>query len=182
MKWNLLIFDCDGVLVDSEPIANRIFAEQVVKLGFPMTPYEATRRFAGIQMSKAIDQVEELLGRSVPGDFETTFRSLSFEAFKHELQPVDGILDVLSKLVGNFCLASNGPRNKIELNLSLTGLDQYFGGRIFSAYELNVWKPDPEFYLKVAENMQVHPSECVVVEDTSFGATAAFEAGIRVLG
>ncbi len=182
MKWKLIIFDCDGVLVDSEVIASRILTEQVVKLGYPMSPSEAIHRFAGIQMAKAIEIVEEKLGRPVPADFESTFRDASFKAFKKELQPIRGVEKVLDKLNGDVCVASNGPRNKIELNLNLTGLAEYFGDNIFSAYELKVWKPDPEFYLRVAKTMQVQPGECVVIEDTHFGAASAFHAGIRVLG
>ncbi len=178
----LVIFDCDGVLVDSETIGKRVFAEEVVKLGVPLSTTEAVERFAGIQMAEAIRQVESMLGSSVPANFEQNYRARSFDAFREELKPIAGVHDVLDQLDRPFCVASNGPRNKIELNLSITGLLPYFQDRIYSAYEIGVWKPDPGFYLGVVQDFGVDASECMVIDDTVFGATAAFHAGMHVLG
>ena len=182
MNWKLLIFDCDGVLVDSEGIANRVFAEQVVGLGISMTTEEAAKRFTGIKMSKSIDYVEELLGHPVPVEFLTDYRRRSFEAFRQELQPIKGIEELIKKLDKPFCVASNGPRNKVELNLSITNLLPYFEENIFTAYEIGKWKPDPEFYLSVANQMGCSPEECIVVEDSKFGVKAGHVAGMKVMG
>lgn len=180
MNIELIIFDCDGVLVDSETIANRVFVEEALKLGVSISTEEAVEKFTGTSMSECIAYVETMLGDTVPDNFLQTYRERSFEAFRQELQPVKGIKSVLNQLQLPFCVASNGPRDKIELNLKLTGLSDYFANRIFTAYEIGKYKPDPHFYLTVAEQMNTPPSLCVVVEDSMAGVKAAKGAGMKV--
>ena len=106
----------------------------------------------------------------------------SFEAFANEIQAVEGVESIIQRLDRPYCLASNAPRAKVELNLRTTGLMPYFEDRIFSAYELKIWKPDPAFYLTVARTMGYAPEDCIVIEDSKFGVRAAHQAGIRVFG
>lgn len=182
MNYKLVIFDCDGVLVDSEGIAARVFTEEVQKLGYQLSIEEFHRVLAGGNLNKSIAYVEKQLGKTVPTDFVATYRKQSFEAFEKEIQPIEGIENILKQLSKPFCLASNAPRSKIELNLNKTKLISYFQDRIFSAYELEIWKPDPQFYLTVAKTMGYSPEDCIVVEDSRYGVRAAHQAGIRVLG
>ena len=189
MSYELIIFDCDGVLVDSEELSNRVFAEEARKLGSKLTDQEAEDYFAGTSLKHCMEYVEKELGKALPKDFEETYRQKSFEAFERELQPVQGIRNVLEQLNIPFCVASNGPASKVEFNLKLTGLFHFFEpvlpsgkNRIFSAYDLNVWKPDPTLFLTAAKTMNTHPSKCLVVEDSPSGVKAGVAAGMMVLG
>ncbi len=183
MNWDLLIFDCDGVLVDSEPIGNKVIAEELARLGIEIPFDEIVDKFVGGYLDDSLKAVEEMSGIKIPLDeFVPRYRQRSFERFKQELQPVAGIPDIVQKLRKPFCVASNGPRNKIELNLSITKLLPFFKGKIYSAYELDTWKPDPAFYLTVSRQMGVTPEKCVVIEDSHYGVKSAVDAGIRVFG
>ena len=181
MPYQLIIFDCDGVLVDSEDITSRVFLREVAKLGLELDQDHFTEQFAGTSYAVCVAHVEEKLGRSVPPDFADTFRQASFDAFRKELQPIPGIREVLAGLNHDCCVASNGPRNKIELNLGITNLLPYFKDQIFSAYELNIFKPDPRFYLQVANTLGYEKSKCLVVEDSLSGVRSARGAGIEVV-
>ena len=183
MDPDLLIFDCDGVLVDSETIGNRIITEELHKLGIQLSQEEITHRFAGNYLSESLVAIQELTGISIPmKEFVTTYRKKSALAFQNELQPVPGIVAVIEQLTLPFCVASNGPRSKIEPNLAITGLLHHFQDRIFSAYELQTWKPDPAFYLHVCKAMGAAPERSLVVEDSRFGVRSAVGAGIPVIG
>ncbi len=136
MERELIIFDCDGVLVDSEAIGNRVMAKEIIKLGIPITIEEAIKKFAGGSMHQTLAYIEKQLGKPVPETFESNYRQKSFEAFQRELQPIEGIRTIISRLEHPFCVASNGPRVKIEQNLTITSLIQYFKGNIFSADDI----------------------------------------------
>ena len=182
MNYELVIFDCDGVLVDSESIANRIMAEEAIKLGAKITPEQAELHLSGGSMAASVAYIESLIDRNVPDDFVSIYRRRSFEAFQAELKMVEGIDKVLHSLSKPYCVASNGPRNKIEFNLGLTGLLSLFEQRIFSAYDIGTWKPDPEFYLHVARQLNTSPEHCIVIEDSKYGVRAAHGAGMKVFG
>jgi HAD superfamily hydrolase (TIGR01509 family) len=119
-----------------------------------------------------------------PEDFEQAFRTRSYEVFKTEMRPVNGITAVLDNLTVPFCVASSGPVEKMKLNLSITGLLPYFeeGNRIFSGYEINSWKPDPGIFLHAAKVMGFSPADCVVIEDSKAGVIAARRGGFKVYG
>ena len=182
MRTELIIFDCDGVLVDSEPISSRLIAEQLTELGLPISAQQFEERFAGTALSEIIKFYEEQTGKQVPSNFETVYRERSWTAFKAELQPIPGVRELLQEVNIHKCVASNGPRKKISFNLNVTQLDHFFATNIFSAYDIQKWKPLPDLYLYAAKNMQVSPSKCVVVEDSIHGVKAAKAAGMRVIG
>ena len=182
MKPKFIIFDCDGVLVDTEEISCGVLAEEARKLGADLTNQEAVETFAGTSLSFVTEFIEERLGKKLPEDFEKVYRKRIFEEFEKSLQPIPGIHDVVKKLKLPFCVASNAPINKVEFNLKLVKLYPYFEKNIFSAYEVNAWKPDPTLFLTAAEKNGFHPSECIVVEDSPSGVKAAVNANMKILG
>jgi len=180
MKYEFVIFDCDGVLVDSEGLSSQIFAEEIGKLGWEISPAEVLRRFKGGKFADALAEIEANITQAMPADFEPSLRRRTFEAFQKDLQAIPGIAAALTALPLPFCVASNGPRNKIELNLGITRLLPYFTDRIFSAYELDIWKPDPAFYTTVAQQMGFAKESCLVIEDSYAGMQSALRAGMDV--
>jgi HAD superfamily hydrolase (TIGR01509 family) len=180
----LVIFDCDGVLVDSEAIANRIMAEHITATGIPIAYEDCRARFVGGTLQRVMDTVEQWLGRPLPPGWKDDFEARRNEAFRRELKAVAGVEEVLQRLarVGTeICVASSGTVAKMELTLGLTGLKRYFGERLFSASMVAHGKPEPDIFLYAAEQMGYLPETCVVVEDSPTGVTAAVAAGMRVL-
>ncbi len=175
-----VIFDCDGTLVDSEHLGNVVLAELITAEGLALTSDEATRRFRGMRLSHCLSQLETELGRPLPATFIVDFRRLSAEAFQTKLQPIPGANELIQSISVPICVASSGPREKIELSLSLTGLLPHFAGRIFSSYEVGSWKPDAGLFLHAAVSLGVHPSRCAVVEDSLPGIHAGLAAGMIV--
>jgi HAD superfamily hydrolase (TIGR01509 family) len=182
MRFDLVIFDCDGVLVDSEPTAARIFAEHLRAVGLAMTDEEVDRRFRGRSMASCLREVEELLAKPLPKTFLEDLQRDTFAAFREELQPVDGVAAVLDALRIPFCVASSGEHEKMRLTLGLTGLWPRFEGRIFSASEVTHGKPAPDLFLHAAERMGAKPGRCAVIEDSLPGVQAAVAAGMKVFG
>lgn len=178
MKWDLIIFDCDGVLVDSEPIANRVFAEEVRKLGIPLSDEESIAQFPGTTMANCIAYVEKKWQVKLPESIVQTFRENSFIAFTKELKEIPGATELVKNLPIAACVASNGPYEKIVHNLTLTHLIRYFPERMFSAYQLGRFKPEPHLFLHAAECLGVSPGRCLVVEDSIHGLEAADAAGM----
>ena len=181
-RYKLIIFDCDGVLVDSESISCGVIAKQASQLGHPLTVEEAIHLFAGSSLNKVRKYLEEQLGRTVPDDFESIYRERTYAAFKRDLKPVDGIRDALNQISLPKCVGSNGPKFKIESNLDITGLRSFFKDNLFSAYDIKSWKPKPDLYLLAAKTMGFAPEDCAVVEDSTHGVTAAVAAGMDVFG
>ena len=180
----LVIFDCDGVLVDSEAIANRIMAEHITATGIPITYEDCRARFVGGTLQRVMDTVEQWLDAPLPPGWKEDFEVRRNEAFRRELKAVPGIREVLEMLSGQsteICVASSGSVEKMELTLGLTGLKPYFGRRLFSASMVAQGKPAPDIFLYAAEQMGHLPETCVVVEDSPTGVTAAVAAGMRVL-
>jgi HAD superfamily hydrolase (TIGR01509 family) len=182
MPDELVIFDCDGVLVDSELLSNRVLAQSLAEIGLPMSLEKTIATFMGHSMSACVAIIEERTGRPIPALFVADFRDRTFEAFRRELRPVPGIESVLDAIELPFCVASSGPPEKIQLTLSITGLLPRFAGRIFSAVEVARGKPHPDLFLHAAHQMGFAPVSCVVVEDSVRGVQAAVAAGMRVLG
>ena len=181
-NYKLIIFDCDGVLVDSEMISAKAIADVIRPLGIEMTTEQAFVEFVGGSMVKTLAFVEEKIGRPAPFDIEKEYRRITFDAYRKEMKPVNGIEDILDFLSIDKCVASNGPKNKVNLNLEVTGLKQYFPEHhIFSAYDIEIWKPNPDLYLHAAKRMGFKPSECIVIEDSVNGLKAANSAGMLCL-
>ncbi|MCX2183398.1 HAD family hydrolase [Streptomyces sp. SKN60] len=186
MRYDLVIFDNDGVLVDSEPISNHLLAAYLTELGHPTTYEESVRDFMGSAMHRVHEIVEERTGRTLPADFDATFHQRVFEAFQRELEPVTGAPDVLKRLVAAgvpYCVASSGSHERIRVGHRKTGLDAWFREEIvFSAEDVGRGKPAPDLFLYAAERMGVPPGRCVVVEDSALGVQAAVAAGMDVYG
>ena len=181
-KYNCVIFDCDGVLVDSEAIAIGVLVDMANVLGAAMVFKEALQDLKGKSMNYCMDFIARHLGTALPRTFESDYRKRTFEAFLTKIQPIKGIKQVLQNLELPFAVASSGPETKIRLNLEVTGLLPFFEGRIFSCYALKKWKPEPDVYLWAAKTMGFAPSECIVIEDSVAGVEAARAGGFDVFG
>ncbi|KAA0935737.1 HAD family hydrolase [Streptomyces apricus] len=186
MRYDLVIFDNDGVLVDSEPISNTLLAAYLTELGHPTSYEDSLRDYMGAAMHRVHDLVEERTGERLPADFDEVFHGRVFAAFERELQPVPGASEVLEKLVADgvpYCVASSGSHERIRVGHRTTGLDQWFDdARIFSSQDVGRGKPAPDLFLYAAERMGVAPDRCVVVEDSPLGVQAARAAGMDVYG
>jgi len=181
-SYKCIIFDCDGVLVDSEVLAIRTLIGLANEQGANIELKYALQHFKGSYLEECFRKIEAISGKPLPQDFETKFRKRSFEIFKNELQPVKGIKDVLENLTVPFCTASSGPQEKIRLNLTTTGLRHFFEENIFSCYDIGKWKPDPAIFLHAADAMGFGPEDCLVVEDSIVGVRAANAGGFDVFG
>jgi HAD superfamily hydrolase (TIGR01509 family) len=179
---DLVVFDCDGVLVDSERVAVGVDQRVLADLGWALGTDEIVERFMGGTTAAFKAAVEEHLGRALPETWESPYEAWYEQAFVDELVAVDGVEEALDGLDVPTCVASNGPHRKLERTLGLTGLAHRFEGRVFSADDVVHGKPAPDLYLHAAEVLGVDPSRCVVVEDSRPGTTAALAAGMRVLG
>jgi HAD superfamily hydrolase (TIGR01509 family) len=180
-----VIFDCDGVLVDSEPLAARVNAELLSDLGWPITPTEVEERFIGCSSGYFRSEVEAHLGRPMPADWGTRFQERFATLAERELTAVDGVAAVLDALVAAevpICVASNSRRQRVAWTLERTGLVGYFAGHLFSAQDVAASKPAPDVYLAAAAAMGVEPASAVVVEDSRPGVHAGRAAGMAVLG
>lgn len=178
----LVIFDCDGVLVDSERIGVRVDVVVLAELGWMMTEAEVVERFMGRTDEYMVSQIEAHLGRPLPANWEEPFQRLYREAFEAGLKPVPGILEALDEIATPTCVASSGTHERIRYTLGLTGLYMRFVGRIFSASDVLRGKPAPDLFLYAANRMGADPSECAVVEDSRYGIEAARAAGMRAFG
>jgi HAD superfamily hydrolase (TIGR01509 family) len=177
-----VIFDCDGVLVDTERIAVRIDVIVLAELGWPMTEAEVVERFMGRSDEEMTADIEAHLGRRLPASWEEPFRHLYRQAFEAELEPVAGVVGALDAIAIPTCVASSGTHEKIRFTLGLTGLYERFAGRIFSVSDVARGKPAPDLFLHAAARMGVPPAQCAVVEDSRYGVEAARAAGMRAFG
>ena len=185
LSTRLVIFDCDGVLVDSEPIAARLTAEAVSELGWEMSAELAKAEFLGDTFTNIIRRVEERIGRKVPEDWPARSQAALLAALERELQPVPGVLTAIHALRAagvELAVGSQGSHQKMQLTLSVTGLLPFFEGRIFSASQVAHPKPAPDLFLLAASTLGVAPAQTVVVEDSTRGVKAALAAGMRILG
>ncbi|MEV6056858.1 HAD family hydrolase [Streptomyces sp. NPDC052107] len=186
MRYDLVIFDNDGVLVDSEPISNRLLAGYLTELGYPTSYEDSIRDYMGSAMHRIHELVLERTGQRLPDDFDDVFHARVFAAFERELRPVAGVAGVLEKLAADevpYCVASSGSHARIRVGHRTTGLDRWFAQeRIFSSEDVGRGKPAPDLFLYAAERMGVAPERCLVVEDSPLGVQAAVAAGMTVYG
>jgi HAD superfamily hydrolase (TIGR01509 family) len=180
VSWDLVIFDCDGVLVDSEPIANRILTEMLNELGLPIGPTETRAAFVGRSMSSCLEIIGARLGRPAPPGFARAYEARLFAAFDEELHPVAGVVEALGRIRVPLCVASSSSLERMRLALGVTGLLPRFEGRMFSASEVEQGKPDPALFLHAARILGARPRACAVVEDTDVGVQAGQAAGMTV--
>jgi HAD superfamily hydrolase (TIGR01509 family) len=178
----LVIFDCDGVLVDSERLAVRVEAAVLAELGWPLSQAEVVERFMGRSQAFMAQAILDRLGRRLPDDWQDRLDRRYRAAFDAELAPVDGIVEALDRIATPTCVASSGSHEMLRHTLGLTGLYQRFEGRIFSASEVAEGKPAPDLFLHAAARLGAEPAACVVVEDSRYGVEAARAAGMRAFG
>jgi HAD superfamily hydrolase (TIGR01509 family) len=182
MAYDLVIFDCDGVLVDSEPLSNRILAERLTAMGLPTTVDEAIRDYMGRSWKSDQEIIEGRLGRPLPDGWVDAYHAEVIAAFESELQPVAGIAAALEEIDAPWCVASSSAHPRIRAALRACGLLSRFEGRIFSATDVEHGKPAPDLFLHAARECDAAAERCVVVEDSPPGAGAGRRAGMDVLG
>jgi HAD superfamily hydrolase (TIGR01509 family) len=180
MHWQLIIFDCDGVLVDSEPISNRIMAEVLSANGLPTTLAMCYEHFMGRTMSDCVSILASRFGHTVTADFVDTVRARTLAALREEIEPVAGIAAALARIPVPMCVASSGQLVKMRTTLGQTGLLHHFEDRLFSAAGMTRGKPHPDIFLHAAESMGAQPATCAVVEDSLAGVRAGVAAGMTV--
>jgi HAD superfamily hydrolase (TIGR01509 family) len=180
--FDLVIFDCDGVLVDSERIAVRIDTFVLSRLGWELSEAEIVERFVGRSEAYKVSQIEAQLGRPLEAGWDTDYVPLYREALAAELEPVDGIAEALDAISAPTCVASSSTHEVLEFTLGLTGLLDRFAGRIFSATEVANGKPAPDLFVHAASALGAEPARCAVVEDSRYGVEAARAAGMRSFG
>lgn len=184
MNFDLIIFDCDGVLVNSEVISNELLRSALARHGLEMTLDQVIETYVGRSMVSVVEISNKLLGRNLPDDFLDILQAETFKAFEERLKPVDGVRDVLIELQKqniDFCVASSGTFEKMDVTLGLTGLKDFFDKRIYNTSQVKRGKPYPDLFLYAAEQMNVEPARCLVIEDSLPGVQAAVAAGMEVM-
>jgi HAD superfamily hydrolase (TIGR01509 family) len=178
----LLIFDCDGVLVDSEIIALTMLAAALTDLGLPNTFEDCRRLFMGKSVKDVLIEIETMLGHALPPEWGRTMNAALLDRLKNELKPVTGIADTIAALPYPRCVASSSQPERIRLSLSVTGLAPFFGDRIFSATQVEHGKPAPDLFLYAAKACGAAPAQTIVIEDSPAGIIAARRAGMKAIG
>lgn len=181
MSVKLVIFDCDGVLIDSEPIANRVLRDLLAASGLKMSLEDVLTTFVGSTKDGCIVTAGKMLGRPLPSDFGKRWDKALFTALR-AVKPVAGVPELLASMTVPFCVASNGNPDRMALALDYAGLMPWVRGKLFTAAEVAHPKPAPDLFLHAAKSMGVDPAHCVVVEDTPTGVRAGVAAGMRVFG
>ncbi|MCO5732435.1 HAD family phosphatase [Rhizobium sp. SSA_523] len=177
---SLLIFDCDGVLVDSEPLSIRVLIDAVEAHGGTLDEAEAYRKFLGRSLSNLVQVLDSDFGLSADAAFLERMRRDLYQRFKQELKPIRDVDAALQVLPYRRCVASSSQPERIRLSLELTGLLSFFEPHIFSATMVERGKPAPDLFLHAAREMQTDPSRCIVIEDSPAGIRAAQSAGMAV--
>jgi len=181
-NFDLVIFDCDGVLVDSEVISCRTHAQMLTRHGYPISTEQVHDRFLGRSAREARLEIERELGRALPDDLDIQLRAELHRAFAESLQAIPGIAQALDGISQAVCVASSGSPERIRTSLTLVGLYDRFVPNVFSAAQVKNGKPAPDLFLFAAEQMKVPPARCLVVEDSVPGVRAARAADMAVLG
>ncbi len=181
-RFDLVIFDCDGVLVDSERITNEVFRAMLKELGLVLTLEDMFERFVGRSMPQCMTLIAQMRGEPAPEAFLAELRERAGNALRDNVKPIEGIEEVLSALTIPYCVASSGEHDKIRLTLGATGLLARFEGRIFSVADVEHPKPAPDVFLLAARTLGATPARCVVIEDTPTGIRAAVAAGMYAIG
>jgi HAD superfamily hydrolase (TIGR01509 family) len=180
--YDLVIFDCDGVLVDSEPLAGQVYGQLLEEQGYPVSSDPALYTFFGQSLVHRMEKSSQQLNWTPPATFVDMFNERLSALTVKELKTVPGIFSLLDSLSVPVCVASNGSRDEITLRLKVAGLTERFGNAIFSGTEVPHPKPAPDVFLTAAKSFDISPSRCVVVEDTVVGVTAGVRAGMKVYG
>jgi HAD superfamily hydrolase (TIGR01509 family) len=182
VNFDLIIFDCDGVLVDSEVISCRAHAETLTRHGYPITSEQVFHRFLGRSTRQANMEVEAELGCALPNDFHLQLQDELFRTFEADLEAVPHIYAALDRIDQAVCVASSGSHQRMRVTLGRTRLYDRFTPNIFSASQVTNGKPAPDLFLFAAEQMNVPPARCLVIEDSAAGIAGALAAGMPVLG
>ena len=177
MKYELIIFDMDGTLVQSEDCASQALIDVVPALA-DQSPESVTARYKGMRLAKILADIEKRLPGSVPEGCVDLYREREKNLSASMIRPSEGVAMMLDQINGVKCIASNAPIEKTKRSLELCGLSRFFQSGIFSAYEVNAWKPDPALFLHAAKAYDTEPSKCLVVEDSAVGLEAATAAGM----
>jgi HAD superfamily hydrolase (TIGR01509 family) len=178
----LIIFDCDGVLVDSEPLANRVLADYLTEIGLPTTAAQTVQRFVGLSFASIRKDILAEDGKTLPDDFEEEVLRRDKIVFQSSLKAIDGINDILDQFPLPHCVASSGTHAKIRNSLTLTNLLPYFENVIFSADDVSHGKPAPDLFLHAASEMNTSAQNTIVIEDSLAGVEAGVAANMRVFG
>jgi phosphoglycolate phosphatase len=181
-SFDLAIFDCDGVLVESEPLGCQVYVQMFREYGYDLDYDETLIEFHGVALRERVEATSRKLGWSPPANFIPVFYERLAALSERELQPVPHIHELIESLSVPVCVASNGSRAEITLRLRVANLAKYFGSSIFSGMEVPHPKPEPDVFLAAARAFNIHPSRCVVIEDSVLGVTAAVRAGMKVFG
>lgn len=184
MQFDLIIFDCDGVLVDSEVLANQLLRDALAENGLVMTVEQVVETYVGRSMDAVVSISEELLGSELPEHFLDQLQIKTFALFEKKLKAVDGVEEVLIALKEKdiqICVASSGSFEKMNLTLCITDLKKYFDGNIFNSSQVKRGKPYPDLFLFAADQMQVEPAKCLLIEDSVPGVQGGVAAGMEVM-
>jgi len=179
---DLIIFDCDGVLVDSEVISCRAHANALTRHGYPISSEQVSRRFLGRSTKQANLEIETELGRKLPEAYHGDLQDELFRSFEADLEAIRGIHDVLDVVTQAVCVASSGSHQRMQVSLGSTGLHERLAPNIFSSSQVKNGKPAPDLFLFAADQMGVPPERCVVIEDSLAGIAGARAAGMTVFG
>lgn len=180
-RYELVIFDCDGVLVDSEPLANRILQDRLATVGLHLSIPEVMGLFVGRTREGCIALASEMIGKPLPDDFAAEWDRILYAALREDLHPIPGVTAVIDALPMPYCTASNSSPERLRVGLDAAGLWERFAGRAFSAQEVARPKPAPDLFLHAANKMAAaSPTRCAVIEDTPTGARAGIAAGMTV--
>jgi HAD superfamily hydrolase (TIGR01509 family) len=181
----LVVFDCDGVLVDSERLAVSIDVRAIGSLGWPITETEVIELFLGRSEADIFAMVQQHIGHTLPPDWDESWTAEFRRVFDEELEAVPGVAEAIKAVAAEgfqTCVASSGSTEKMRRTLGKTGLWDFFEGRIYSAAQVDRGKPEPDLFLYAAEQAGIPPARCVVVEDSRYGVAAARAAGMKVVG
>ena len=179
---DLIIFDCDGVLVDSEVISSRAHAEVLTRYGYPITPQQVLTRFLGVADHEARTIIERELGRKLPDDFDAQMKQAALQRYANGLAAIPHVTEAIAAINLPKCVASSGTPEKIRHGLTCAGLFDTLSPHLFSAVQVTHGKPAPDLFLFAAEQMKTAPGRCLVIEDSVPGVTGARAAGMTVLG
>ena len=178
----MVIFDCNGVLVDSEAVATAVLAEAFADVGLTLNAEAIARRFHGRRPAEMFAEIERLAGIALPPNFSSRITAKTLRRIRTELRPIPHVAHALTWLRGLKAVASSSPLDRICTSLHAAGLTRFFGSRLFSASEVAKGKPAPDLYRFAAARMRVDPAECIVVEDSVPGVAASVAAGMTPIG
>jgi HAD superfamily hydrolase (TIGR01509 family) len=181
-RFELVIFDCDGVLVDSEPIINRAHAQVLTACGYPITEQNLVERFCGISDREMLEINEREWGRALPTSYAEHVGLMIEAEFRQLLAPIEGVAEALDSLTLPICVASSSSLEQIRQKLKITGLLGRFGEYLFSATMVARGKPAPDLFLYAAQHLTTAPDRCLVIEDSPAGIDAALAAGMTAIG